>query len=117
MHSLTNIRFSYTTDQAKTSSVAINTPRSNAIHDEGGNAMTTFETLIGQTGYHASTGIWRRIMDRLRAFDALHRERAGLEKLDDRTLRDIGLTRGDIARALRQPEAHYALILRRADKF
>ena len=45
----------------------------------------------------------RGILDRLSALDARHRNRMDLEALDDRMLRDVGLTRADVAAELRRP--------------
>lgn len=45
----------------------------------------------------------RGLLDRLVRFDALWRARAHLEALDDRMLRDIGLTRADVDAELRRP--------------
>lgn len=35
--------------------------------------------------------------------DSLHRQRVHLARLDDRLLRDVGLTPGDVARELARP--------------
>ena len=45
----------------------------------------------------------RGILDRLASLDARYRDRMDLEALDDRMLRDIGLTRADVAAELRRP--------------
>lgn len=45
----------------------------------------------------------RGVLDRLVAADALHRQHHVLKTLDDRMLRDIGVTRADIAAELRRP--------------
>ena len=44
----------------------------------------------------------RGVLDFLAAADARHRSRLHLRELDDRMLRDIGLTRADVAE-LRRP--------------
>ena len=46
----------------------------------------------------------RGILARLVAADASYRQKLALEELDDRMLRDMGLTRADVARELRTPE-------------
>lgn len=56
---------------------------------------------------------WRRALGALVALDRLHRERADLAALDDRALRDIGVTRHDVEAALGRPEEHLRLILLR----
>jgi len=45
----------------------------------------------------------RRLVDLLTAADARYRARIRLASLDDRMLRDIGVTRGDLAAELRRP--------------
>lgn len=45
----------------------------------------------------------RGILARLVAADARYRQKLALEELDDRMLRDMGLTRADVARELRAP--------------
>ena len=45
----------------------------------------------------------RGILNRLIASDAAYRQRLSLTAMDDRTLRDIGVTRADIAVELRRP--------------
>jgi uncharacterized protein YjiS (DUF1127 family) len=45
----------------------------------------------------------RGILDRLMALDALYRQRRTLESLDDRMLRDIGVTRAEVEAEIRQP--------------
>jgi len=45
----------------------------------------------------------RGILDRLASLDARYRNRMDLEALDDRMLRDVGLTRADVAAELRRP--------------
>jgi uncharacterized protein YjiS (DUF1127 family) len=44
----------------------------------------------------------RRLLDRLAAIDAALRLRAELERLDERTLRDVGLTRAEIDAEIRR---------------
>ena len=46
----------------------------------------------------------RGVLARLVAADAAYRRKLALEALDDRMLRDMGLTRADVARELRTPE-------------
>ncbi len=43
----------------------------------------------------------RGILDKLVAADAAYRQRLTLESLDDRMLRDVGISRADIARETR----------------
>lgn len=45
----------------------------------------------------------RGILDRLVSLDALYRQRRTLESLDDRMLRDIGVTRADVAAEIKRP--------------
>jgi len=45
----------------------------------------------------------RGFLDRLVELDARSRNRMDLRALDDRILRDIGLTRADVAAELRRP--------------
>lgn len=45
----------------------------------------------------------RGILARLAVLDALHRNRMDLKALDDRMLRDVGLTRADVDAELRRP--------------
>lgn len=52
----------------------------------------------------AGPRLWlRSLLARLRAADALHRQRVHLSEMDDHMLRDIGLTRADVAAELRRP--------------
>jgi uncharacterized protein YjiS (DUF1127 family) len=51
----------------------------------------------------ASRGLTpRRLLDRLAAIDANHRLRAELSRLDERMLRDVGLSRDDIRAEVRR---------------
>ena len=45
----------------------------------------------------------RGLFGRLAAADAAYRNRHRLAELDDRMLRDIGVTRGEVGRELRRP--------------
>ena len=45
----------------------------------------------------------RGMLDRLASLDARYRNRMDLKALDDRMLRDVGLTRADAAAELRRP--------------
>jgi uncharacterized protein YjiS (DUF1127 family) len=45
----------------------------------------------------------RGLLRRLAAADAAYRNRLRLAELDERMLRDIGVTRGEVARELRRP--------------
>lgn len=45
----------------------------------------------------------RGILDHLIALDALYRQRRTLESLDDRMLRDIGVTRADVDAEVKRP--------------
>ena len=53
----------------------------------------------------------RRILHWFVAADRLHRERHDLAGLDERALRDIGVTRADVDDALSHPGEHLRLIL------
>jgi uncharacterized protein YjiS (DUF1127 family) len=53
----------------------------------------------------------RRLHDWVLATDRLHRERHDLAALDDRALKDIGVTRADVNDALSHPGEHLRLIL------
>lgn len=75
--------------------------------------MTTLTKILGETGFRTPRLDWRALLGRLAALDALHRERGRLAELDDRILRDIGVTRADVAETLRRPEEHLRLIVRR----
>jgi uncharacterized protein YjiS (DUF1127 family) len=48
----------------------------------------------------------RRLLDHLAAIDANHHLRAQLRRLDDRTLRDVGLGRADIDAEIRRLACH-----------
>jgi uncharacterized protein YjiS (DUF1127 family) len=56
---------------------------------------------------------WRGALRRLVALDALVRERADMQALDDRALADVGVRRADLDAALGRPREHYRLILLR----
>lgn len=45
----------------------------------------------------------RRLLARLVALEGAYRQRADLAALDDRMLRDVGLTRADVDAELRRP--------------
>ncbi|TPE48315.1 DUF1127 domain-containing protein [Amaricoccus solimangrovi] len=45
----------------------------------------------------------RGILDRLVALDALYRQRRTLASLDDRMLRDIGVTRAEVDEEIKRP--------------
>lgn len=45
----------------------------------------------------------RGMLDWLIAIDARYRQRRALETLDDRMLRDIGVTRGEVDQEIRRP--------------
>ena len=77
--------------------------------------MSTFTPTLGRTDFDAPRPLWVRVLNHLRARDALYRERLQLAELGDHILRDIGLHRGDIAAALAQPDAHLESILLRCD--
>lgn len=56
---------------------------------------------------HSASTFWPRVtlrglLDRIVAADARYRERIYLARIDDRILRDVGVTRADVAAALRQ---------------
>lgn len=75
--------------------------------------MSTQTQTLGQTGFAAPRPTVRRALGWLLALDALFRERHALAELDDRMLRDIGVSRGDVAHTLRRPEAQLRSILLR----
>lgn len=75
--------------------------------------MSALVSTLGRVGFRLPRVTWRRLLDRLAAYDALHRERAGLALMDDRILRDVGMTRADVETALSRPDAHIRLILDR----
>jgi len=84
--------------------------------------MTTLTQALGRADFRAPRQTWRglvvRIAARLVALDLLFRERARLADLDDRILRDIGVTRADVGHALSQPDAHLrSILLRGGDQF
>lgn len=60
-------------------------------------------------------GVPARLLRMILALDARAHERAHLAGLDDRTLRDVGLTRADIHETLARPDHHLELIARRRD--
>lgn len=45
----------------------------------------------------------RGLLQRLASLDARHRNRMDMQALDDHLLRDIGLSRADVAAELRRP--------------
>jgi uncharacterized protein YjiS (DUF1127 family) len=55
----------------------------------------------------------RRWLDRLAAIDAALRRRAALERLDERALRDVGLTRAQIDAEIRRLRPGRGLLARR----
>jgi uncharacterized protein YjiS (DUF1127 family) len=73
------------------------------------NAMTTLTGRLGSDHVPAL----RRLLRKALALDLLARERDYMDRLDERTLRDIGLTRADVDGALSRPEAHLRSILLR----
>jgi uncharacterized protein YjiS (DUF1127 family) len=85
------------------------------------NAMTTLTRRFGSDRVSAQTdrprlslaSVLRRLLRKALARDLLARERDYMERLDERTLRDIGLTRADIEGALSRPEQHMRSILLR----
>jgi uncharacterized protein YjiS (DUF1127 family) len=68
-------------------------------------ALPGFAPLFG--------GRLRSLLRWLLERDTLYRERMALEELDDRTLRDIGVSREELAATLAAPDTHLALIRRR----
>jgi uncharacterized protein YjiS (DUF1127 family) len=53
------------------------------------------------------------LLERVVALDTLFRERSQLAEMDERMLRDVGVTRVDVEDALRRPAEHLGLILLR----
>ncbi len=78
--------------------------------------MATLTQTLGHIEFDAPRSWWRRALDRLLALDLLHRERHDMAALDDRILRDIGVSRADVETALSRPEQHLRLILSRGDQ-
>jgi uncharacterized protein YjiS (DUF1127 family) len=85
------------------------------------NAMTTLTSRFVSDHVPAQTdrprislaSVLRRLLRKALALDLLARERNYLDRLDERTLRDIGLTRADVDGALARPEQHLRSILLR----
>lgn len=83
--------------------------------------MTTLTSRFGSDHVSAQTdrpqislaSVLRRLLRKALALDLLARERNYLDRLDERTLRDIGLTRADVDGALARPEQHLRSILLR----
>lgn len=83
--------------------------------------MTTLTSRFGSDHVPAQTDrprisfahALRRLLRKALALDLLARERTYLDRLDERTLRDIGLTRADVEGALARPEQHLRSILLR----
>lgn len=75
--------------------------------------MSTLTKSLGHTGFRTPRLSWRRLARRLLALDALSRERADLAALNDRMLRDIGVSRSEVTEALRRRDDHLRLILLR----
>ncbi len=82
--------------------------------------MSSLSRGLGRADFRAPRLNWRslaaRVAARLFALDLLFRERAKLAELDDRILRDIGLTRADVDSALSHREAHLRSILLRGPR-
>lgn len=83
--------------------------------------MTTLTSRFGSDHVPAQTdrprislaSVLRRLLRKALALDLLARERNYLDRLDERTLRDIGLSRADVDGALARPEQHLRSILLR----
>lgn len=83
--------------------------------------MTTLTGRFGSAHVPAQTdrprislvAVLRRLLRKALALDLLARERSYMARLDERTLRDIGLTRADVDGALSRPETHLRSILLR----
>ena len=83
--------------------------------------MTTLTSRFGSDHVSAQAdrprislaSVLRRLLRKALALDLLARERNYLDRLDERTLRDIGLTRADVDGALARPEQHLRSILLR----
>lgn len=80
--------------------------------------MTTLTSHIGSNHLSdrprvSARHVLRRLLRKALALDLLARERGYMEHLDERTLRDIGLTPADIDGALARPGAHLRSILLR----
>jgi uncharacterized protein YjiS (DUF1127 family) len=67
--------------------------------------MTMISTTRGRSAAASTraSSIFSRAVETLRSWRTRARERAELAALDDRVLRDIGLTRSDVYREYRKP--------------
>jgi uncharacterized protein YjiS (DUF1127 family) len=65
-------------------------------------ATTSTETFQRSFGLARAAGVLRAACETVRLWHALGRQRRHLAGLDDRMLRDIGITRADVQR-----ECHY----------
>lgn len=75
--------------------------------------MTALNFVLARAGLGVPRLSGRILRRWLLALDALHRERVDLTALDDAALRDIGVTRAEVAGALSRPDEHLRLILLR----
>ena len=76
--------------------------------------MSTLESLAARHSFapaagrpdrthRSATGAFARAFATLMRWQARHRERAHLAQLDDHLLRDMGLTRAEVARQVAKP--------------
>jgi uncharacterized protein YjiS (DUF1127 family) len=75
--------------------------------------MATQTTILARVVLAGPRPSWRGLLGRLVALDALFRERCALQEMDARMLRDIGLSRREVAETLSRPDAHLRSILLR----
>jgi uncharacterized protein YjiS (DUF1127 family) len=65
-------------------------------------AMTSAEALAQPSGHRRSAGLIGRAIEAVRVWRARRRGRRELALLDDRSLRDISMTRVDVIRECRK---------------
>ena len=75
--------------------------------------MTTLPNIFRHARLDRPRLSLRRAVSRLVALNTLWRERVDMSALDDRMLRDIGVTRAEVDAALRRSTEHLRLILLR----
>ena len=65
--------------------------------------MSASTIILGPASFARPRLAVRGVLDRIAAADARYRDRANLRRLDDRMLRDMGVTRADVETELRRP--------------